>query len=147
MTRCVRCAIKLVSVVFLLFGLFLFLSVSPILRNVRSVSKLHGYYIANHEFAKIELSINADGTYDQKVTLIPSSRTDTATGTWSCNDEGSRVRFDPNFMCVVDGFRNFDPNYAEPRESGWGGPSLPTYRWFFRIYIGSPEGTEYKKVD
>jgi hypothetical protein len=136
---------KLAGIVFLLCGVFLFLSVSPIVREVKSVSKLHGKYIANHEFAKTELSINSDGTYDQKVILIPSSRTDTVSGTWSYDNEDSRFTFDHNFMSVVDGFGRFDPNYAKPRESGW--VSLPAYRWFFRIYIGSCEGTEYRKVD
>ena len=136
---------KFASIGVLLFGFLLFLSISPILRNVRSVFKLHGKYIANHEFARIELSINSDGTYDQKVTLIPSSKTDTASGTCSYDNEHSYFRFDHNFMSVVDGFGHFDPNYAKPRESGL--VIIPAYRWFFHIYIGSCESTEYKKVN
>ncbi len=145
MTKSVKCVIKSTCIVLLLFGFFLILSISPILSNVRSVSKIYGNYIASHEFAKIELNINSDGTYDQKVTLIPSSKTDKVSGAWSYDNEVSRVRFDHNFMNVVDGLRRFDPNYAKPRESGL--VSLPVYRWFFRIYIGSVEGTEYKKVN
>ncbi len=140
MTKSVKCVIKCTCIVLLLFGFFLILSISPILRNVRSVSKLHGKYIASHKFAKIELNINPDGHYDQKVTLIPSSKTDKVSGAWSFDNEDSRVRFDHNFMNVVDGFRRFDPNYAKPRESGLVIKSA--HRWFFRIYIG-----EYKKVN
>ena len=117
------------------------MNITPIIRNVRSVSKLYGKYIANHKFAKVELNIKSDGTYDQKVTLIPSSEINSVNGAWSYDNYD--LIFDHNFMSVTDGFGNFDPNYSQPRESGI--VILPVYRWFFNIYIGSSEGTKYIK--
>jgi len=135
------------------------------------VSKLYGSYVVTYEFAEEKLTINEDGTYAQEITLIPSSkvhrtgltihkdgtstqgatlissaRVDTAKGTWSYKTEPSCCFiFDHNFMNVADGFGDFVPNYAQPRDSGL--VIMPAYRWFFRIYLGDGEITKYKKIN
>jgi len=168
MNKFAKKLIIFINIVVLLLVLFLFLSFSPFLRVVSDVSKLYGSYIATYEFAQEELAINKNGTYEQKVTLIPSSksyrtgltifpdgnstqdktvisssRVDTANGTWSYDPEDGYFIFDHNFMNIVDGFGDFNPDYAQPHK---GLSLMPAYRWFFRIYLGDGEITKYKKV-
>jgi hypothetical protein len=169
MNKFTKSIFKFIGVTVLLLIFFLLLSVSPPLRNVKSVSKLYGSYIATYEFAQVKLTINKDETYTQEVTLIPSSkvyrtgltinkngtstqgttvisssRVDTAKGTWSYDPEDDYFIFDHNFMSIVDGFGDFKPNYAQPHT---GLSELCAYRWFFHIYLDGGETTKYKKND
>lgn len=168
MNKFTKSIFTFVGIVVLLLMLFLLLSVSPLLYDVKSVSKLYGSYVATYEFAQVKLTINKDETYTQKVTLIPSSkvyrtgltinkdgatqgttvisssRVDTAKGTWSYDPDDDYFTFDHDFMSIVDGFGDFNPNYAQPHT---GLAELPAYRWFFRIYLGDGEIVKYKKIN
>jgi hypothetical protein len=108
----------------------------------KSQSDLYGRYIADYDLAKEELTLNADGTFTQKVVLKATSKVDTSKGTWIFRQKEGYLVFDKNFMNVMNGFAELRPNYNRPNE---GTTCLPVGRWFGRIMIGTSKYIVYTK--
>jgi len=109
-----------------------------------SLDNIYGMYVADYEVASEQLTINRDGTFLQKVTLKTNQKVDRAEGKWTYDLEDRYLRLDNNFMVVVDGFMEFNPNYLQPKK---GIAALPTGKFLGNIRIGTSEGVLYKKID
>ena len=106
--------------------------------------ELSGTYVANYDVAKEKLVLNKDGTYTQEVTLNSNSKVDVSRGTWTYSPEDQYVSFANNFMLVINGFGELNPEYAHRKI---GIVSLPAHRYFGRMRIGSSTRVVYKKID
>lgn len=112
--------------------------------KVRSAHELYGTYVADYEVAREKLTLNPDGTFIQEVTIKKAAKVDVAKGAWSFDAKSGYVRFDGGFMSVLNGFREFDPNYRSPKQ---GIVSEPTGKVLGRLSIGTDEGIIYKKIN
>ena len=104
-------------------------------------------FVQKHAYFKVaneRLTLNKDGTFLQKVTLMANQKVDIAQGKWTYVLNDSYLRFDNNFLVVVDGFMELKPNYLEPKE---GAAFLPAEIFFGNIRIGSTEVVLYEKID
>jgi hypothetical protein len=109
----------------------------------KTESDLYGSYEADYDTAKEKLVLNRNGTFVQDVVLKATGKEDTTDGTWSYDSKRGYVTFSENFMCVVDGFGQLDPNYSRPKA---GSVDYPAYTHFGRVYIGSSEGVLYRRL-
>lgn len=109
-----------------------------------SLDNLYGTYVADYKVANEQLTIKRDGTFLQKVTLKANQKIDIAQGTWTYDLEDRYLRLDNNFMVVVDGFMEFNPNYSQAKK---GKSALPIGKYLGNIRIGTSEGVLYKKID
>ena len=104
-------------------------------------------FVQKHAYFKVaneRLTLNKDGTFLQKVTLMANQKVDIAQGKWTYVLNDSYLRFDNNFLVVVDGFMELKPKYLEPKE---GAAFLPAEIFFGNIRIGSTEVVLYEKID
>lgn len=122
----------------------LFLTLFMFACKPKSQYDLYGTYIANYDVAKEKLILNKDGTFIQEVTLKATSKVDVAKGRWTYDPETGYVTFHENFMLVLNGFRELDPDYAHPKPGLVG---YPADKYFGYIQLGAAEGILYKKVD
>lgn len=111
--------------------------------KIRRAGELYGTYVADYKVAREKLTLNRDATFKQEVTIKATSKVDVAKGTWSYNPKSGYVTFDGGFMLVLDGFRQFDPNYLNPKP---GVVALPAGKVLGHLSIGVDEGILYKKL-
>jgi hypothetical protein len=137
-TVVVRCSSLLLFSTTALLGVLMF-GCKP-----KTKSDLPGKYVADYDLAKEEITLNADGTFTQKVVLKATSKVDTTKGTWSYDPEDGYLTFDKHFMRVMNGFAKLRPNYNRPND---GLTCLPTGRWFGRILIGTSKYIIYTKCE
>ena len=109
----------------------------------KSTGELSGTYVADYKVAREKLILNPDGMFTQEVTIKATAKVDVAKGTWHYDSKSGYVRFDGGFMSVLDGFRQFDPEYRNPKP---GIVALPAGKTFGRLSIGVDEGIVYKKL-
>ncbi len=108
----------------------------------RAASDLYGDYLADYNVAQEKLTLNADGTFTQQVILKATQKTDVVHGTWSYDEKTATVTFNENFMNVLDGFGQLNPDYAQPPKGIVG---LPAESHFGQIYLGIDKHVLYKK--
>jgi hypothetical protein len=126
----------LVTLVVLLACLFAFRG------RVKKPGEIPGVYDADYKLAQEQLTLNEDGTFEQRVTLKSTGKVDLARGTWTFDAIKGYVRFDGEFMQVMNGFQQLNPSYAD-KATGHG--ALPADRIFGRVQIGAAEGVLYTK--
>lgn len=106
-------------------------------------ANLVGTYSADYQVATERLTLSSDGTFTQEITLKATSKIDIVTGRWSYDAEKGYIQFDNTFMLVLNGFREFDPNYASPKR---GRVITVAKKFLGRITIGTDEsGIIYTK--
>jgi hypothetical protein len=113
-----------------------------------TIQELVGIYVADDEHMRQCLNLQGDGTYTQTITVKSNSDIARSGGKWIVDRGGEYVTLLEGFMItkVFPGDRppEFNPHYAEPAK---GVVALPAEYWFGRLYLGSPKGTQWKKVD
>lgn len=110
----------------------------------RNPADLYGTYVADYKAAKERLILGKDGTFTQEVAIKATSKVNVAKGTWSYDPKSSYITFDNSFMVVLNGFREFNPNYASPKT---GYVLNLVGRSFGKITIGIGEsGIVYQKL-
>lgn len=135
---------KLKWMIVSLIGLLAFLAVGFLWETrVKSIGDFPGLYLAECKFATEELVLKGDGTFEQCVALKNTGKINIARGFWTFDTADSYVRFNENFMNVMDGFQKLNPNYA-----GSVGDTVLPARWSCgKIQIGVAEGVVYTKTN
>jgi hypothetical protein len=128
---------------FLSICMMLFLTLSLIACKPKNQSELYGTYVADYNLAKEKLTFNKDGTFIQEVTLKATSKVDVTEGTWTYDTKTGYVRFHENFMPVLNGFKELNPDYNQNLTSA----SLPAVKYLGCIRVEFAEGIYYKKTD
>ena len=109
-----------------------------------SAADLYGNFVADYKVASEKLVLNRDGTFAQEVTIKGTGKVNIATGAWSYDPKKGYIRFDETFMSVLNGFREFDSNYARPKV---GKVVTKVGKVLGQITIGTAEGgIIYKKL-
>ncbi len=121
----------------------LLLTLSLIGCKPKNQFELYGTYVADYDVAKEKLTLNKDGTFVQEVTLKATSKVDVAKGTWTYDPKTGYVRFRENFMPVLNGFKELNPDYSR----NVGSASLPADKYLGYIRVEFAEGIYYKKTD
>lgn len=103
---------------------------------------LFGTYEANYSVAREKIILHKDGSFVQEVTFKATSRVDITKGKWSYDDKTGYVRFIENYMNVLNGLGQLNPDYNQKLTSA----SLPALTYFGHIRVGSEEGVLYKKI-
>ena len=129
--------------IFIKISVILFWVLAVVACKLTNQSELYGTYLADYDVAKEKLTLHKDGTFFQEVTLKSTSRVDTSEGTWTYDPKTGYVRFKENFMPVLNGFRQLNPDYNKKFSSA----SLPADKYFGNILVGVAEGVLYKKIE
>jgi len=142
--RTVRAGEIVVSRLALSFGTMSLLGVLMFGCKPAGQSGIPGKYVADYDLAREEVTLDANGTFTQKVVFKATSKVDTSKGKWSYEPEISYLRFDEHFMLVTDGFRHFRPDYDKPNG---GDTLLPNNRRFGSASFGTEEGVLWVKCE
>lgn len=102
---------------------------------------LFGTYVADYSVAREKITLNEDGSFVQEVTFKATSKVDTTKGKWRYDDKTGYVRFSENYMNVLNGLGQLNPEYSQKLTSA----SLPALTYFGYVVVGSEEGVLYKK--
>ena len=109
-------------------------------------SDLVGVYVAKYPTGTETLTLNADGTFLQEVTLKepPDSTPVTRTGSWTWDESAQYLRLD-NGMPVNDGSGDISPTF----QTGSGGDYPLERRWWFfgQLLLGDQGSAPLWKVD
>ncbi len=122
-------------------SIILFLILSVVACKLKDQSELYGTYIADYDVAMEKLTLNKNGTFIQEVTLKETLKVDTTKGTWFYESKFGYVVFRDNFMSVLNGFQELNPDYSQKL----GSASLPADKYFGIVMIGGGGGVLYKK--
>ena len=109
-------------------------------------SDLCGTYVANYKVASEKLILDKDGKFTQEVTIKATSKVDVAKGKWRYDPKDGHIRFEDTYMSVLDGFGEFNPNYAHPKPGVY---TTEVDKLFGTIRIGvyvNEQNVVYKKV-
>ena len=118
--------------------LFLSLGIGMVLLRPIQGSQIVGAYVADYSFATENLTIRADHSFSQRVTLKSSNETIETSGTWTYVDADHRVTFIDNFLLSRDGFGR-----ARSRPER-GAANFLAMRTLRGIQIGQGHGVEYR---
>jgi hypothetical protein len=110
--------------------------------QAKSASELPGSFLADYRFACERLVLCSDGTFTQKVVLKSDNTTRVAAGTWQFDSIGQCIKFDTNFLLVVDGLGQFRSNYTAPLK---GTVLLPVTKFLGRTSLEMTETVRYRK--
>lgn len=105
-------------------------------------SDLEGTYSADNRFARMTLTIEADGKFIQSVTLVSDGDTALALGMWSFSPSDNYIRFDNQFINTLREFGTFNPSYSSPHI---GSTALPVRKFLGQITIGGRENQDYEE--
>jgi len=122
--------------------LSLILTWSLIACQLRGKPDLFGTYMANYNVAREKITLNEDGTFIQEVTLKATSKVDITKGKWIYDDKTGYVWFSENYMQVLNGLGQLNPDYSQKLTSAF----LPARTYLGYVVVGSEEGVLYKKV-
>jgi len=138
----VKTGILLLSAVFAVF--LIIPSIHALSCSFKALpNDLPGKYVADYPVAEEELIINDDGTFVQRVHLKKTNKVNISKGKWTHDTQSGYITFHGNFMIVLDGFREFNPEYDHPPP---GLVVVPVYKYWGCIRIGTSEGILYKKA-
>jgi hypothetical protein len=110
--------------------------------KVKNESDIFGTYVADYNIAKEKITLNKDGTFTQEVILKATSKADTTKGKWSFDKKTGYVSFSENYMAVLNGFKQLNPDYSQKLTSAY----LPADTYLGDVVVGVAEGVLYKKV-
>ncbi|MBI3476056.1 MAG: hypothetical protein HY010_10005 [Acidobacteria bacterium] len=99
-----------------------------------------GTYVASHPFGIETITLNADGTFVQRV-AIQQEQPMTIRGTWDFDPKESRAHLYGS-MTVADGFGHLRSDW---RTVTAGVDSLDVERHWFRVVMGSAATSPYIK--
>lgn len=105
-----------------------------------------GVYVAKYPSGTETLTLNADGTFLQEVTLKepPDSTPVTRVGSWTWDESDQRLRL-PNCMAVNDGHGDIRPTFQT--DSGCGFPLTRKWWFFGQLLLGDRGTTPLWKVE
>ena len=124
------------------FGWILLTLLTGCFRPADSTS-IKGTYLADYDVATERLVLDADGKFNQYVTIKNGGKVSSTSGTWTYDGDTGYIMFDGPFMIVVDGLRHFDPNYGQPK---FRHATDSVQNVFGRITIGSNDRVLYRKI-
>ena len=78
------------------------------------MSQVAGRYRAKYPYGSEELTLNADGSYFQRIHINSPAEEIESSGIWTYSSEDQRVDFE-NFDVVGDGFGGLRKGYQKPR--------------------------------
>jgi hypothetical protein len=109
-----------------------------------TASELPGSYLADYGFAKETVTIDSDGHFTQSVRVESDGKTANSRGTWRFDESDHNIYFSSDFLVVVDGFGNLNPEFEHPMTRATS--ILPVTRQFGRIQIGLDPRVPYKRT-
>jgi hypothetical protein len=75
---------------------------------------LPGSYAADYGFAKVTVTLTADGKFMQTIKLASDGRVVSSAGTWTFNEKQRYIAFSEEFLLVVNGFGQMNQNFEHP---------------------------------
>lgn len=127
---------------YLRLSLVIFFITSFISCVIKDESNLYGTYVADYDIAKEKLMLNKNGTFIQEVMLKVTSKVDTTKGAWVYDPNTRYVKFTNNYMQVLNGFKQLNPEYSKNLTSA----SFPVNSFWGNIMIEFAEGVFYEKA-
>ena len=100
---------------------------------------MFGKYLATHPFGTVTLTLNRDGTFEQRA-VIAGEKPLTVRGSWRFDKNGDVDVY--GALVVADGFGDLRPDWKEVERSLIG---LPVERLWFRVTLSSGAQHPYLK--